>query len=281
MAANSQFGRPLVHTPIGLLSLNIALPAGTSVDLLTLGPVNLPQPPDSEGQADLPASPSPTGWASLDEVLDTLRQADPPLAQALFHRLSPTGAPDAARLAPALMTLAAAAQSGDPAAWLGHAAIKSLLRLGKRDLVERLAEELGEMKGRVHLPGAGQWLSLMLPLPLGHQIERIRLMIRRPPEDEAEAAARSEEGARFLLDVEMSRLGPLQLDGLVNRKSKRFDLILRSHEPLPEEMRRDIGTIFCRALEGLDMVGKASFQPAVTFIEPLPASRGQTAGWVI
>ena len=281
VAPNSQFGQPLVQTPIGLLSLNVALPAGTQITLTTLGPVTLPAGPSPEEEIDSPMPSSPTGWATLDEILDSLRQADPQGSQPLSHHLATAGSADAARLAPALMTLAAAVQSGDPAAWLGQAAIKSLLRLGRRDLVSRLVDELGEMKARVHLHGAGQWLSLILPLPVGHQIERVRLMIRRPPEDDAEAAARAEEGARFLLDIDMSRLGPLQLDGLVIRKAKRFDLVLRSHEPLPEDMRREIGGIFSRALEGLDMTGKASFQTAANFIEPLPPPKRRSAGWVI
>ena len=65
----------------------------------------------------------------------------------------------------------------------------------------------------------------------------------RRDEDGEEGEEGEVEGAtRFVVELELSRLGPLQLDGLV--RQSRFDLIVRTTSPLAAEMRRDILGIF-------------------------------------
>jgi hypothetical protein len=124
------------------------------------------------------------------------------------------------------------------------------------------------------MPLPGDWQSLLLPLPLPDRVERIRLVVRRPPEDEEQAKAREEEGTRFLLDLTLSKLGAMQLDGLVRRKTKRFDLILRSHGTLPTNAQGDISILFAKTLEGFGLTGRATFQQTTRFIEPLPMDDG-------
>ena len=283
VAQNSYAGRPLIQTPLGLLTLDPGpdLPPGAKVGLTLVTQPAAPPPAaatvQTVGMGQTSAMGQGPTWPALNDLMQTLHRLDPEAAQMLAQRLPDAGP----RLAPAMVAIAAAVQSGSAAPMLGNRTVKALERAGRRDLVETLEKDLGGLTTPVRLPLAGQWQSILLPLPFGPQIHPIRLIVRKPPEDEEETEARDNEGSRFLLDVDMSRLGPLQLDGLVKRRAKRFDLVVRSHLPLPTDVRRDIGSIFFRALEGLGMTGEANFQQVANFIEPIPADLPQAPGLMI
>ncbi len=280
VAPNSHAGQPLIQTSFGLLALQagVNLAPGTQVELAVVGRPAIPEGSPERLHAEEPPGPlSPAGWPNLDEAVGVLRQSDPEAALQLARHLPQPGP----QLAMSLFLLVSAAQSSGLREWLGEKTAKALERAGHNDLLDRLDQDLGGMKSTVQMPAGGNWLSLYLPLLLGERIERIRLTMRRPPRDEREAAQRDQEGARFLLDLEMSRLGPLQLDGLVKRASRRFDLIIRTRTALPEDIRHDIAGIFCRSLEGFGMTGTASFQKTANFIEPAPLERAANGGLVI
>ena len=61
------------------------------------------------------------------------------------------------------------------------------------------------------------------------------------------------EDVRFVIDLDLSALGAMQLDGLVH--GKRLDLILRSQAELPVAMRHDIARVFDDALDISGMEG--------------------------
>ncbi|HYM04451.1 MAG TPA: hypothetical protein VET85_15970, partial [Stellaceae bacterium] len=83
---------------------------------------------------------------------------------------------------------------------------------------------------------------------------------------------RPEEGTRFVLDVDLSRLGEVQFDGLV--RMQRFDLVLRSHRAIDAEMRRDIADVFRDATSAAGLSGDIVFTTASRFaVAPLEALR--------
>lgn len=268
VAANSRPDRPLIQTPIGLLSLANPsdLAPGSLVELVVIGLPTLPTQPVEDDQAD---------WFA--DLVTILRQAAPKAMSPVSGTMADAGE----RLANALIGLTSGLQTGSLQPWLGEAALHALIKAGGETLVKRLERHLAESKTAVRLSSGGDWQSMILPFQFDQRIERVRLVVRRPPRDDAEAKTREEEGTRFLVDVEMSRLGAVQLDGLVKRKAKRFDLIVRSQGLLPEAMRRDIAGIFAQALDGLGMAGTASFQHTTGFIEAIPQGIPPTSGWVI
>lgn len=281
VAANTLIGRPLLQTPIGLVSLDgsQSLPEGAVVTLAPTGDVSRPDPaqPGAEKTAPSFAQGGGGGWKALSDAIEAVRQADPAQAQRLEAILPDLGP----RFVPAMVAAVVAVQTGNPRALLGERAASALDKAGRGDLIEKLGADLEEMRAPVAMPSGGEWQALTLPLVVGAQIERIRLIVRRPAGDEDEAAERDEEGLRFLVDVDLSRLGPLQLDGLVKRRAKRFDLILRSRRALPDGLRADIAGAFARALDGMGMSGQAVFQHAVAFVRPLPLSGRQTGALTV
>ncbi|HEU0118546.1 MAG TPA: hypothetical protein VFR09_07930, partial [Alphaproteobacteria bacterium] len=62
----------------------------------------------------------------------------------------------------------------------------------------------------------------------------------------------------FLIDVRMSRLGPMQFDGFV--QPKKLDMIVRSEQILPEGLHQELRNVYLRALSGIDYAGTLNFQ---------------------
>lgn len=261
VASNSYAGQPLVATSLGLLSLATpqTFPPGTS---LLLDIVGLPGPPAAAGSP----APPPVPWPALTNAADILSRAAPEALTALAARLPQPGA----QLAASLFTLFSAAVRGTQPRWL-TGITDALDKVGRRDLAEAAIEEMDSLIGKtLRGRGSDDWQSWLLPLLVDGRIERIRLMTRPQPRDEEEKNRRGQEGVRFLLDLDLSRLGPMQLDGLIRRDARRFDMILRTHTPLPGEMRQDIRRIFTAALDGMGMTGEAGFQRTDRFVAPEP-----------
>jgi hypothetical protein len=67
----------------------------------------------------------------------------------------------------------------------------------------------------------------------------------------------------------------LQLDGLVH--AKRFDLVVRSHQPLSQAIRQDIAGLFKKTLDGGGFEGEVMFQPGRDFPLSLRADMAHRA----
>jgi len=99
-------------------------------------------------------------------------------------------------------------------------------------------------------------------------------------EDDEDAA--DDQGTRFVVEFSLSRLGDMQLDGLI--KHKRFDLILRSTQDLSAAVRDHITTLFTQANEITGFVGGVQFQavPGGHFpVDPRNEIAGPDRGMVV
>lgn len=268
-------GQALVETGIGTLSLPAVadLPEGAPVVLDVVAPPLLPTPPKS---AVPTAGPGQANWQSLAETMQTLAGADQPQAAEQMMRLLPQLGP---RLAANLSVMASALASGQVRALVGEGPLRGLERAGRKDLAHRLGKDLDALDDEpTQARGNGDWRGMTLPLWTGAQIDPIHLYVRRPPADEDETAGGRHKGDehRFLLEISLTRLGRMQFDGLVQREAKRFDLIIRTAQPLPEEMRRDILGLFASTAEVVGTKGTVVFQGGGQFVELPPAPAGTT-----
>jgi hypothetical protein len=272
---NTDAGKPLVRTPIGLLALDTGpqtLPPDSEVTLQLVGkptppPVfapTLPMPDDPPDQV-LPkrltqlvetAQASPGGDALADAVREKIPAPGPKLAAQLLSVMTNADQPQglAKFLGDGLATM------------LSHAAPQAL---------EALSRHWEAASTPVLGPGEGDWRSLMIPFMMGGEITNLRLTVRQ--RHGKMAAAEREKGTRFLLDLDLSRLGPVQFDGLVKRQHKRFDLIIRTKTALSGEMRRDIDALFINGLINFGLEGSVAFQPEGRFIVT-PRLTGDAAG---
>jgi len=268
----SRPGSPQLQTPAGLLSLQAAvdLPPGAKVVVQV---VSDPAPPQAAPEPEDETAPSP-----LRKGIEALRAALPQLAEQIEQQLPTLGH---ARMAFQLLAMTSAVRSGKAAPLLEDEAQGTALSSAAavasqhRGLLQGLEQELSSLRQTVSLPGSGvdQWQAYVFPFLVEGKPQQMRLVVRDKPDSEAEARQREEEGTRFLIDLDMTHLGPVQLDGLVKGRVKRFDLIIRTHAPLSETLRQGIAEVFVNTLDGFGMTGRTVFQTVPAFIEPLPVGR--------
>jgi hypothetical protein len=75
-----------------------------------------------------------------------------------------------------------------------------------------------------------------------------------------------------VVELNMSHFGQMQLDGLYRRESgsKQFDLFVRTKEPLTDDVKQDIRSIFTASTEAAGLKGAVQFQVAREFpISPI------------
>ncbi|MBI5165096.1 MAG: DNA polymerase III [Magnetospirillum sp.] len=269
VAGHGGANQALVQTPAGLLSLPASpatLPIGAAVTLEVLGPPL----PAATAIAAAPAGLGPAGWPALTEAAATLAQSDPQAAEHLMRAIPHAGP----RLAAAMSVFAGALRAGDSRLVFGEGVGKALDRAGRRDLADKLKGDLDKLSAEAGRGEGGEWNAYTMPFSHGGEIEPIRLLVRRPPgevdEDGGNTGGSGGGESRFVVEVRLSRLGRLQLDGLVAREAHRFDLIIRTDRPLPEVVRRTILGLFADTAETVGTKGSVSFQAGGRFVDIIP-----------
>ena len=248
-------GQPILATRQGMLVLTTQgpLPPGTRVTVVLTDPVRAQHaaaPHGVEAPADV------KDWPALRQVMAALAASDPELARTLANTILPQ--PNK-KLAAALTFLLSAMRGGDARGWLGEEAVATLERTGQTALLKQMEEEL-RAPHRPADAAPADWKLFAVPMLDGHALQAMQVQIRRVDGDEGGGAAgeREARGSRFVIDLELSRFGPLQLDGLV--RPQRFDLILRTHTPFPAELNAELTGVFADSLGAVGFTGTLSFQ---------------------
>jgi len=237
----------LVATPLGLLAVQrrLALPAGTAIAFERLEEIppelTIEDPPSRAG-----------GWQALDEALLVLAQSAPELAAQLRAELTPNSGP---HLAGTLLYLLGALYQGE---WPGSGMSAALAASDHTKLAHRLGEDADALRRLASDPATGDWRVLTLPLLVGITVMPLRLFLRRRKQDTP-----TEDVIRFAIEVELTQLGPLQLDGLY--RGTHLVLVMRSHRTLPAELRREATTVCRRALLTWGLTGDLTFATAAEF----------------
>lgn len=271
VAPNTANGRPIISTPAGMLAVETQpIAPGSKV---TLEVVGQPIPPAAVKIAgDAMATPFVNSvWPAMDEAIEALRISDPAGAQQILAAL-PSLSP---RLAANLSAYIGAVRQGDVKNWLGEKTIDAIERKGGRDLVKRLEsefKELAEIPARPRATSSGNWSSYVIPMMSGQQIEPVQLNVRNTPQevDDGEGKGGGQGkggGTRFVIDLELSRLGPMQIDGLMRGPEKKIDFIVRTTAALPNEMRFDLNRIVDSMAQASGLIGSIVFQANARFVD--------------
>ena len=265
-------GQPVVTTPAGtlLLAARTELPAGTPIHMAAVLPEAAAERP-----ADLPAIDPLQGrsWPALKEVLATLATLDPRLAHSVAQHVLPQPTP---KLTTSLLAFLGALRGGNAAGWLGDAATGALERAGRGDLLARLADDFRALglQGQERL--VGDWRALTVPFGQMGDVQAFQFAVRQPDPEEAGTSTAGRTARRFVIDIEFTRLGAMQLDGLTS--AGRFDLVIRSLQLLPGELKRDLLSIFSGSLQAVGFTGQLAFQTgSQQWVKLTPAKRRATS----
>lgn len=202
-------------------------------------------------------------WGSLGE-LQALIQANPALVRELADRLPNTKS----KLVNNALFFISALRSGDISQWLGRRLPGEIEKLSS-DTMRHLSADFSMLKALTHTDPGQPWQMITFPLMHGNELNQARLYVRN---DEEKGKNRGQNGTRFVLDITLSRIGDIQLDGLSRTISGQliFDLILRTMIDLPQPMRDDLSTIYAQAAKAARFSGALSFQNnPESFVHPL------------
>lgn len=240
-------GRPVVATPVPTPTANLPTPAAL---------VNPAEPTLALARE----------WPALREAMAAINQAEP---DGVAARVLDMAVPrPGLNLAPTLALAIGALREGNLKGWIGDAPADTLTKAGRTDLAGRVGEEFGKLARLADPPASQQdWRAYLVPFHDGQQLQQIQLFTRKHQSNGKDAEG-DEITARFVFDIELTRLGRLQLDGLAG--PGRFDLMVRSRTPLTPEMRQHITLLFGAAREEGGFQGEVGFQTVAEFpVEPL------------
>ncbi len=259
VTAVTHAGQPVLQTPLGTLTLEIRAPLQTGSRITFELPAGAltPSGPGAAGPGPAALGTLAHSWPALEETLRVLQEIAPGVAAATLRDAVPQ---PGSRLASGLLFFLAALSGGDVTRWLGNQASQALKSAGRDSLLSRLGQDFGQLSRLADNQG-GDWRLFFIPLHDGDQLRQLRLFLRHGGQHRDGDARDDEDQTRFVVEVEMSRLGDLQLDGLV--REKRLDLILRSRAPLPDFMRRDIMKIFHETNQITGNRGNMGFQSSL------------------
>ncbi|MBL0930862.1 MAG: hypothetical protein IBJ15_12170 [Alphaproteobacteria bacterium] len=206
-------------------------------------------------------------WPALKDAIKVLSDTDPGLAK----RVLDDGLP---RPGPKLATQVLSFLSGertDARALLGEQVTTALERAGRGDVLQRLDGDLKEMQRQANAPG--DWRAAYVPVWDGQNLSQMRLFSRR--ETKKDAQGRKTE--RFIVELDYSQFGEVQVDGLMRKPT--LDLILRTHTAIPPDMRDEIEVVFLEGCSLAGLAGKIYFQSMAKFpVNPVEEIAKQDRG---
>ncbi len=191
-------------------------------------------------------------WPALQKSIEALFDINVALARSFMSNIPMPSSPP--QFTPAVIFFLAALRIGNLKAWTGEKMIDALERAGKGDLVKRLSGDFAQASARSKEPLADGWRPFHIPVLYDENLSRLQFMVRQDGEDDEKGKKSSgNKSTRFLIDLKLSRIGDIQLDGYI--RGKNLDMIVRTKEQLPAEMQQNIRQRFTHAVDMTGMNG--------------------------
>ncbi len=267
-------GQTIVETPVGRLAMTLpptqeAVPG--KILALELSVITRPASPEPPPLAQRHSAMSITHeWPALKAAVIAAEDGpDHVLKQALDEAVPRPGP----RLAQQLLQAVA---GGDTRQALIESVVKPLERAGLHELAQRIESDLQDLQKLGTTPAA-DWRLSFVPFFDGQDVRQLRIFTRRKKQ---EKGRKDESGTRFVIECEHGELGPLQLDGFLNKQS--LDVIVRSHGELPAWMKGDMIALFTDSCGAIGMHGQLQFNAAPAFpVAPMDEIAGAGAGVLV
>ena len=262
-------GNAVLHSPLGAIVLQgaLALPLGTELAVAIEPVLPMPAALPNSGSLSLPQLllSVARGWPSLADAIGLLRQnASDADALATLSRLPQAGP----KLAAGLVAAMQAIRTNDAEALLGALVAARSGSAAREESARKVRQEFGQVATLSQERPGIDWRCCFIPILDDGTIRQINLFYRRDRRKDRKDAKDEKAGTRFIVEVDMSKMGPFQFDGLV--REKQFDLMVRSHIALPQKFRKDITELFHEALALGDYRGGLVFQKVREFpVSPL------------
>lgn len=196
-------------------------------------------------------------WPALDEALSLVAQTQNiAQGQPALTNLIPNIGP---QLTHDLMLFLNVVRSGDIRSFWPPQMLKHIEEV-KPDLLGRLQLDMGSMQQLAQPAQPHQWAVYLVPMFFGASPEHMRLFVRH--DDGSQTSKDDTHNQRFIMELELSHLGDMQLDGFVQggARPNQFDLVIRTAKALPTQIEADIRHLFTNALQTTRLKGQILFQ---------------------
>ena len=256
VSGSTPTGQTVVQTAFGeiALSAHSTPPRGTQFHMQIIGTPKFPM-----GTSDTSSLMLSRQWNTLKDALASIQSSDPAAARNMMQQVLPqAGGP----MTTGMLFFLSAMMTGNLRRWMGEEVMRVLQRSGG-NLIDRLRQDIGEMQRMANEPSSQEWRTYLIPLIAGMDLQQLKLFIRGEKESNEDSKQGKNRDIRFVIEVEFSKLGPFQFDGLT--RDKTIDLMVRTHNTLAEDMRDDIRAIFGNATSALGFTGSINFQQTEIF----------------
>lgn len=198
-------------------------------------------------------------WPALDEMLDIQAQSLQAATTQTLANILPNPA-QAAKIPAAILLFIAAVRSGDLNNWLGEKNIEALRRTGRSEFISRMNREFSGLNRLASEPVTSEWRGMVIPMMGQGEVDKIHLYYRHHDADQDSNDEQSSKGrgTRFIMDLNLSAMGDVQLDGYA--RGKTLDLAIRTRQSLSTAMRHDMTQRYIATLERSGMQGALVFQ---------------------
>lgn len=220
-------------------------------------------------------------WSALNELATVLQSMQGSMAAQSLQRIVPHVGNN---LGAGLLFFMNVLRKGDVSEWLGRDVVDKLEKIGKGDLVQRLGNDLSAVRSLFVDQPPGNWQAMFFPVMVEKELHHAQMFMKQ----EADEKKKGGSGTRFIVELELSNLGPMQIDGFIKKheSATQFDLVMRTMAELPDAIRTDIYHIFDSAQKIANFKGSLHFRQVSEFtVLPLEemheAEQGKDSGSIM
>ncbi len=238
------------------------LPAGTIITLAPKNNISLNIPSSStlpninimSNINDILASGK---WISIDELSSYLiNLPDNSLIRAFSNIVPSPSRP--ANIPASIMFFIAAIKSGDITAWLGDKMISALKKDARgSNILSRIISEASNVSRLTADTVSSDWRAFPIPFMWQNEIEKIHLFYKKDEKQNEKEENKNGE-ARFILELNLSNMGDVQIDTLI--RGKKMDMAVRTEIIFSSAMKQKMRDLYNNALEVSGMNGELHFQ---------------------
>lgn len=204
-------------------------------------------------------------WPALEETITILYQQQSLTSlQQLAQHIPTTQQP----LAPKLLHFIANLKGGSVEQWLDTNTNQILTKSStqkQQTLFDTLKADFVQLnKLATEESPTKPWQLILFPLFDSNHLHQIPFYYRHQKKNDTNTKTKQ---TRFIIELEQSELGPLQLDGLTEATEQhtQLDLIVRTQTPLPSALQNGIIEIFTNTQELTNLQGTLTFQTQTPF----------------
>ncbi len=197
----------------------------------------------------------------LTETLKPLLQTQSPLMQKIIDKIPSMGKEMVSRM----LSVIKAETAQDISQWLGKGLVRELESSPEGKIIlDKISQFFASPRTETPL-----WRIMEIPLFAEGDLSKIRIAVKKneDEEDDENRPSSKQYGTRFVIDLNLSRLGKFQLDGFSIAERRRFDLVIRTEKEINKDIYYHILNLFKTSLHDVDFVGNLSVNIKESFIK--------------